>query len=116
MNTARLVRATLIGVAAQLLMVISGHYLAPVKAAFMWGGLGLSLLAGALYAARSGGSWGSALAGGAVAGGVCAFVGIAVSCALGDVEPQVMLFGTIGSAVAGAIGAVAGRTLAPQRP
>ena len=46
---------------------------------------------------------------GAIAGGVCALIGIAVSVALGDTAAPILAIGTIGSAVAGAIaGAIAG--------
>jgi hypothetical protein len=115
MNRARLVWATSLGVVAQLLMVGSGHFVPVIRENFMFGGLALSLLAGLIYALRRGGSWAGALGAGALAGGACALIGIAVSCALGDVPPAVMLFGTIGSAVTGAIGGAAGRALPPPR-
>ena len=52
-------------------------------------------------------------AGGAIAGGVCALIGIALSCALQDVPAPVLLFGTLGSAVAGMLGALAARAVLP---
>lgn len=113
MNSQRLGRATVIGILAQLAMVIVGHYVPLIKENFLYGGLALSLIAGVIYAARSHGSSGATLAGGTVAGGVCALIGIAVSCLLGDVPPPVLLFGTVGSAVAGALGALLARLFAP---
>lgn len=112
MNTQRLSRATVIGTLLQLAMVIAGHFMPLVKSNFMYGGLAISALAGALTIARST-SWGGALTGGAIAGGVCAFLGIAVSCALGDVPAPVLLFGTVGSAVTGVVGALVVRALRP---
>lgn len=45
--------------------------------------------------------WTPSLLGGLVAGGVCAFLGIAVSVALKDTAPMILMVGTLGSAVAG---------------
>jgi hypothetical protein len=51
------------------------------------------------------------LIGGAIAGGLCALIGIAASWALGDVPAQVLGFGTVASTVAGLAGAAIGRVL-----
>lgn len=59
--------------------------------------------------------WGAAGLGGAIAGGVSGLIGIAVSYALGDVPASLMLFGTAGSAAAGALGGAVGRLLADLR-
>jgi hypothetical protein len=115
MNSPRLARASLIGTLLQLAMVIAGHYLPLVKSNFMFGGLAISLLAGLVYAARGAEGWAGALSGGLVAGAVCALIGIAISCLLGDVPPVILLFGTLGSAVTGLLGAVLARLLAPAR-
>jgi hypothetical protein len=48
--------------------------------------------------------WGDVLLGGAIAGGLCAVIGIAVSYFLGDVPATVLIFGTVSSAVAGVVG------------
>ena len=107
-----LVNAIVIGTILQLAMVISGHWVAFIKMnVFAIGGMGISLLAGVLYARAARDSRGAAAVNGAIAGGVCALIGIAVSFALGDVAAAVLAFGTISSAVTGAIGgAVAGGT------
>lgn len=55
---------------------------------------------------------GSLLAGGALAGGTGAFVGILVSHLLGDVPASLLLLGTISSVVTGAIGAALGMLFA----
>jgi peptidoglycan/LPS O-acetylase OafA/YrhL len=111
MNTQRLLTATLIGTVAQIVMVVAGHFDSGIKAAFMVGGLSLSFIAGAIYAARARLSWGSAIAGGVVAGGVSALLGIAVSYLLGDVPASLLALGTAGSMATGLIGGIAGRAL-----
>ena len=114
MNAKALFIATGIGAALQLAMVLAGHQAPAIQNAFMWGGLLISAVAGAIYARLAAGGLGRDLIGGAVAGGACAFIGILVSHLLGDVPAQVLAFGTLGSAVTGVIGAVLGRLV--RRP
>ena len=107
-----LIVATGIGLVLQLAMVFGGHYSPAVAGLFAVGGMGFSLIAGFLYvwfAVK--GSWGSDLTGGAVAGGVCALLGIAVSAALGDVPVTLLLLGTVSSVVTGAIGGAIGKLI-----
>jgi hypothetical protein len=112
MNRNALIFATGAGTLLQLLMVLAGHWVEPIRAQFMWGGLFLSLLAGLAYAWRaSPQGWAFALLGGVIAGGVCALLGILVSFLLGDVPPMVILVGTLSSAVTGLIGAVLGKLI-----
>lgn len=113
MNRSALVRATAIGTVLQLAMVIAGHYVPFIKDnLFMWAGMGFSALAGLIYAATArGGSLGVNMLGGAVAGGVCALVGILVSFALGDVPAIVIAFGTLSSVVTGLIGGGIGKVV-----
>ena len=106
---------TLIGTGLQLLMVLAGHYSPAVKEMFAAGGMGISGVAGVLAALGSRpASLGSAAGKGAVAGGVCAFLGILVSHLLGDVPAAVLGFGTAGSAVTGAIGGLVGKVLSAR--
>ena len=117
MNLRRLSIATGIGLAAQLAMVIAGHFVPVIKDhGFAIGGVLISLVAGLLYARASRAGWGDALFGGAVAGGVCALLGIAVSWLMGDVSATILLFGTLGSAVGGVIGGAIGRALRGSKP
>ena len=104
MNRKALIIATDIGLVLQLIMVITGHYQPAIAAWFAIGGMLISLVAGVIYGRMARNGWKDSLLGGALAGGICALVGIAVSCALGDVEAMILVFGTIGSAVAGLIG------------
>ncbi|MEO8030129.1 MAG: hypothetical protein ABJC74_07285 [Gemmatimonadota bacterium] len=107
-----LIRATVIGTILQLIMVVAGHYVIAVKEWFAIGGTGISAVAGLLYAlwARNDRSAG-AIKGGAVAGGVSAFLGIAVSCLLKDVGPMILLIGTGASAIGGVVGGLVGKFL-----
>ena len=90
-------------------MVVAGHSSPAIKGLFAVGGMGLSLVAGVLYArlARSA-TKGSASLGGLAAGAICAFLGILVSYLLGDVPASLLALGTLSSAVTGAIGGLLG--------
>jgi hypothetical protein len=111
MDIPRLRYATIAGTCLQVAMTLIGHFVPLVRANFMYGGLTFSLVAGVLYGMRAAGGFGGAAAGGAIAGAVCALTGIAVSCLLGDVPAVILVFGTLGSAVAGLIGGLLGRAL-----
>jgi hypothetical protein len=97
--------AIVAGTALQLLMVITGHSVRSVANLFAVGGMTISLVAGVIYAvlARHGAAV-PALVGGLIAGGACALIGILVSYYLKDVPAPVIAFGTLSSAVTGALG------------
>lgn len=108
-----LIIATGAGLIAQLAMVLSGHYVAFIKDnVFAIGGMVISLLAGLLFAKLAAAGWTPSLVGGLVAGGACALLAIAVSVALKDSAPMILVVGTLGSAVAGLIGGAVGKLLA----
>ena len=100
-----LVIATIVGIVLQVAMVVGGHYSPSITKLFALGGMGFSLVAGVVYAmlARGRGA-GAGAAGGALAGGICALIGIAVSYLLGDVPASLLALGTASSVVTGAIG------------
>ena len=96
-----------VGSVFQLIMVISGHYNEFIaQNVFALGGMGISLIAGAAFAISAGANRGAAALGGAIVGGGCALIGIALSVVLGDVPPMILAAGTVSSAVTGAIGAL----------
>ncbi|WP_310475217.1 hypothetical protein [Sandarakinorhabdus sp.] len=105
----KLTRATLIGTIAQIAMVVAGHYVPAVAGLFAIGGMGLSAIAGWLALKGQPASLTAAAGGGALVGGISAAIGIAVSVALGDVPPSLLLMGTSASAVTGLIGGLIGR-------
>lgn len=117
-NEARraLIQATAAGTVLQLAMVVLGHFDARVAGLFAVLGVTISLLAGLLYGARvPHAPTGRAAGGGAIAGGVCALIGILVSFAMGDVPAGVLAFGTLSSAVTGAIGGLLGKGIGGRR-
>lgn len=112
MNKRALIVATVIGTAMQMAMVIGGHFVPAVANLFAIVGILISLVAGLLYARAARGGWADSLLGGAVAGALCALIGIAMSWAMGDVEPIILVLGTLSSAVGGLIGGAVGKVLA----
>jgi hypothetical protein len=115
LDTNKLLTATIIGTVLQVAMVVAGHVVPYIAMhVFMFGGLGISLVAGAIYGRGATGMTGAAL-GGVIAGGVCALIGIAVSVVLHDTPAAVLVVGTLGSAATGAIGGVIGRLFGGAR-
>jgi hypothetical protein len=105
-----LVRATLVGTVLQLVLAVTGHYDPRVASLFAVGGMLLSLVAGFLAGRWSAGlGKAGAAASGAVAGALCALLGILESFYLGDVPAWVIAFGPFSSGVTGAIGGFLGR-------
>lgn len=107
-----MVIAILVGTALQVAMVVAGHSNPSIKNLFAFGGMGISLLAGIIYAVMAHPpTTGSAVLGGVVAGTACAFLGIFVSYLLKDVPVTLLLLGTVSSAVTGGIGGWVGRMI-----
>lgn len=112
MNRKALINAVVVGTIGQLAMVLAGHWVAGIQPLYPILGTLISLVAGVLYARTVKGSWGDSLLGGALAGGLCALIGIAVSVLLKDTETNILLFGTGASAFGGVIGGAIGKLLA----
>lgn len=110
-NSRAVLIASFIGTILQVAMVLAGHSNASVAAMFAVGGMSISLIAGVIYGYLVKGprNLGGLIAGGATAGGVCAFIGIFVSHLMGDVPTSLLLLGTISSVVTGAIGGAIGK-------
>ena len=108
-NAPILQRATMVGTMLQLTMVVLGHYVPWVRDnLFMFGGMLISGVAGLLYARDAALGYARGALGGAIAGGVCAVIGIAVSVLLKDTPPFVLGLGTAISVVTGAAGGLWG--------
>ncbi|MGH7581801.1 MAG: hypothetical protein ACREL5_01090 [Gemmatimonadales bacterium] len=111
-----LISATAIGTVLQVAMVLIGHHDPAVMSYFAAGGLGISFVAGVLYAVLSTEVViRDNITGGLIAGGVSAFIGISVSWWLHDVPGMLLLVGTAGSLVTGAIGGWVGRLFSSGR-
>ncbi|HTI67799.1 MAG TPA: hypothetical protein VL460_09685 [Caulobacteraceae bacterium] len=107
--------AAVTGAVAQVLLVLAGHFVVFIADnLFALGGLAIAAAAGVIYARRA--APGPILLGGAVAGGLGAAVGIALSALLGDVPWSLILLGGLAGAVAGAAGAGVRRALSQRRP
>lgn len=102
-----------VGTALQTAMVVVGHWTPAVANLFGPLGMTISLVVGLMWARSGPESYGQAALGGAIVGGTCALVGIAISYLMGDVTAIILAFGTASSAVAGALGGLAGRRLRP---
>jgi hypothetical protein len=108
-NAPILQRATMVGTMLQLTMIVLGHYIPWVRDnVFMFGGMLISGIAGLLYARDAALGYGRGALGGAIAGGICALIGIAASVLLKDTPPFVLGLGTSISVVTGAAGGLWG--------
>ena len=98
-------QAVVVGVILQIAMVGIGHAVPSLRE--MWGPVGtlISLVVG-VWAGWHVATSGSAVIWGAVAGGLGAFLGIALALILGDVSTSLLLLGTASSVVAGVAGGV----------
>jgi len=110
-NSRAVLIASIVGIVLQVAMVLAGHSNPSVAAMFAVGGMSISLIAGIIYGYLVKGPrvLSGLIAGGATAGGLCAFVGILVSHLMGDVPASLLLLGTISSIVTGAIGGAIGK-------
>jgi hypothetical protein len=112
-NSRALLLATVLGTVLQIVMVVAGHSNNSIANLFAVGGMGISLVAGLVYAMMArGGTTSSRVAGGLIAGSVCALIGIFVSYMMHDVPATLLVLGTVSSAVTGAIGGWIGKLVA----
>ena len=114
MKSPHLAFATAAGLVLQQGMVLIGHLVPAVRdPGYAIGGMGFSLIAGALYALRAQSGWRDVLLGGAVCGAACAAPAIAFSTALGETPVSLLSMGTVASTVTGLIGGVAVKAFVP---
>jgi hypothetical protein len=115
LDRAALQRAILVGTPLQMLTVLLGHFgglLAAHAIGFLFAEMMISATVGYLYAQDVAKGYGRGAYGGAIAGGVCALVGIAVSVPLGDMTPDVLVLRTLICVLTGAVGGVYGQLAA----
>ncbi|HET6340935.1 MAG TPA: hypothetical protein VFG78_01995 [Gemmatimonadota bacterium] len=111
MSAKPMILALLVGTLLQVAMVVIGHATVAVASLFAPLGMAISLIAGFLYGRWARTSRGRAALGGAIVGGLCAVIGIAVSYYLGDVPASIFFLGTLSSAFTGAIGGLVGQVV-----
>ena len=122
MNRARLVdnralqRAIVVGIFLQIVAVLIAHISQWSNTqAFLFAGMMISATMGYLYAQDVSRGYALGAYGGAIAGGICAFAGIAVSVVLGDLTGRVLVVRSLICVLTGAVGGVYGQMAADWR-
>jgi hypothetical protein len=108
-------RAILVGTPLQMLTMVLGHFgglLVSYEIGFLFAGMMISATVGYLYALDASKGYARGAYGGAIAGGVCALIGIAVSVLLGDMAPKVLMLRTLICVLTGAVGGIYGQMAA----
>ena len=111
-----LIRATVVGIVLQVAMYGMGHFsLWFAVNVFGFGGMMISATAGYLYAMDTAHGYFAGATGGAIAGGLCGLLGIALSVWLGDTDRGFIATGTAIAVAIGAIGGLFGQMAANWR-
>jgi hypothetical protein len=108
-------RAILVGTLCQGLTVSIGHFwrlLDDHAIGFLFAGMMISATVGYLYAQDVAKGYARGIYGGAIAGGACALIGVAVSVLLGDMTALLLLQRTLISMLTGAVGGFYGQLAA----
>jgi hypothetical protein len=109
-------RAVLVGALLQIAFVVIAHFSAWIETnALLFAGMMTSATVGYLYAQEVAKGYALGAYGGAIAGGLCAFFGIAVSVLLGDMNGRMLLVRDLICILAGAVGGVYGQMAADWR-
>lgn len=111
-----LLRAAVVGTVLQVVMYAAGHFSTWIAVnVFGFGGMMISAVAGYLYAMDTGHGYFPGATGGAIAGGVCGFIGIVLSVVLGENASPFIATGTAIAVMIGAIGGLFGQMAANLR-
>jgi hypothetical protein len=106
-------RAILVGTLFQVVAVVIAHFSQWIEThALLFGGMMISATMGYLYAQEVARGYVRGACGGAVAGGLCAVIGIAVSVLLGDMTLKMLGIRTLISILTGAVGGIYGQMAA----
>jgi hypothetical protein len=106
-------RAILVGTLFQVIAVVIAHFSQWIEShALLFGGMMISATMGYLYAQEVARGYVRGACGGAVAGGLCAVMGIAVSVLLGDMTLKMLGIRTLISVLTGAVGGIYGQMAA----
>lgn len=110
------IRALIVGVVLEILLMIATHYSVFVeRQGFLLGGMTISAVAGYLYAMDTGKGYFTSATMAAIIGGISALIGLAVSIALHDAPTRVVpLFTTI-CVITGAVGGLFGQMAANMK-
>jgi hypothetical protein len=111
-----LIRATIVGTVLQLTLYVTGHFIPWLaQHLFLFGGMMISATSAYIYAVVTGQGWFASATAGAIAGGVCGFVGIGFSAFLGDIYVSFIPTGTTIAVGVGAVGGLFGQMAANLR-
>jgi hypothetical protein len=108
-------RGVLVGTPLQMLTVTLGHFsglLAVHEIGFLFACMMISATVGYLYAQDVATGYLRGAYGGAIAGGICALVGLAVSVPLDDMSPVILIQRSLICVLTGAVGGIYGQLAA----
>jgi hypothetical protein len=106
-------RAILVGTLFQVVAVVIAHFSQWIEThALLFSGMMISATMGYLYAQEVARGYVKGACGGAVAGGLCAIIGIAPSVLLGDMTLKMLGIRTLISILTGAVGGIYGQMAA----
>ena len=109
-------RAIFVGTLLQIVFVLIAHFSAWIEThALLFAGMMTSATVGYLYAQEVAKGYARGAYGGAIAGGLCAFIGIALSVLLGDMTGGMLLVRDLVSILTGAVGGIYGQMAADWR-
>ncbi|HEY4125569.1 MAG TPA: hypothetical protein VGM36_13205 [Rhizomicrobium sp.] len=109
-------RATLVGIVMEVVLVVAGHYVPWVELhVFQFGGMMIAAIAGYLYGMDSAKGWGASSLGGAISGGTCGIIGIAVAVVLQEMPMIGLIVGTLICILTGTVGGLFGQMAANMK-
>ena|ERR1700722_9046913 len=109
-------RAIFVGTLLQIVFVLIAHFSIWIEGnALLFAGMMTSATVGYLYAQDVAKGYMRGAYGGAIAGGLCAFIGIALSLVLGDLTAGMFLVRDMISILTGAVGGIYGQMAADWR-
>lgn len=111
-----LLRATFVGVVIEIVMVMIAHFVPWLRAHYyLFALMMIAATAGYIYAADTGRGFFASATAGAIAGGICGFVALAISVALHDVVSTLLPIDTAVCVVTGAVGGLWGQVSANMK-
>jgi hypothetical protein len=106
-------RAIFVGTLLQIVFVLIAHFSVWIEThALLFAGMMTSATVGYLYAQEVAKGYALGAYGGAIAGGLCAFIGIALSVILGDMTGEMLVVRDLISILTGAVGGIYGQMAA----
>ncbi|HVZ69789.1 MAG TPA: hypothetical protein VG891_10020 [Rhizomicrobium sp.] len=98
------------------MLVVTGHFSQWVALhVFQFGGMMIAAISGYLYGMHSAKGWNASALAGAISGGTCGIIGIAVAVVLRELPMLALVVGTLICILTGAIGGLFGQMAANMR-